>query len=349
MTSTRTLWRIIFLLAGGGFFAALVYYAGMQALRVVARPHLGYMALAFSITGLLLIVDTIRWGYIVNTIEGRSIAPYSSYFVYFMASALIGELTWRGPSNILVRSLTLKRFEKISGRHSLGSVSLDKIFDVMLFVFFLPPSIGFCIGLLSWQTACLIAVGLLGVGSLGAAINRQWGVRACWALVDLVLRVIKRWNPKTERKKEPLEEPFLTTLEGFSIKQFGFILGCTMVRYSLLILRIYYLALALGVHITLALIFLGIPFAQASMVIGLTPGGLGLVELGWFAVFVRAGLPRAGTMTFLVGQRVYILLFSVIMFGLAVAVAWATRSRASVASHAVAQPAAATDLPRETL
>ena len=61
-------------------------------------------------------------------------------------------------------------------------------------------------------------------------------------------------------------------------------------------------------------IFFGTGVAQIGNLLGLTPGGLGLVEAGWTGVLHYHAVPAAKIAAFLVSQRILILLMVLINY-----------------------------------
>jgi uncharacterized protein (TIRG00374 family) len=88
----------------------------------------------------------------------------------------------------------------------------------------------------------------------------------------------------------------------------------TLVRYLLVVSRLYFLALALALSIPLPILFVGLPIAQLSLALSLTPGGLGILEGGWYAVLAIAGISQVERATFLISQRTYFLIFPSVIF-----------------------------------
>ena len=52
-------------------------------------------------------------------------------------------------------------------------------------------------------------------------------------------------------------------------------------------------------------IILSVPLAQTAALAAVTPGGLGILEVGWYGVFVWAGLAARETVLLVVGWRLY--------------------------------------------
>jgi uncharacterized membrane protein YbhN (UPF0104 family) len=70
-----------------------------------------------------------------------------------------------------------------------------------------------------------------------------------------------------------------------------------------------------GIDLSFAKVFIGTAIVQGSMIVGFTPGGLGLVEAGWAGVLYFYKAPSLNSASFLVNQRL-IIFGSVILLSL---------------------------------
>jgi uncharacterized membrane protein YbhN (UPF0104 family) len=96
----------------------------------------------------------------------------------------------------------------------------------------------------------------------------------------------------------------------------------TLLRHVFILARLYSLVAALGITIPVSVLLAGIPVAQLSLLLAFTPGALGILEGGWYVVLVIGGVAAADIAAFLLGQRVYslaatslIFLLSYLLFG----------------------------------
>jgi uncharacterized protein (TIRG00374 family) len=110
------------------------------------------------------------------------------------------------------------------------------------------------------------------------------------------LPVLGKWIG--EKWKDGSEQ---TSFRGRSVHQ---LMGWSLVKYFLLALRFYFTGLAFGVKFSFLQGFFFIPFIQLVSMLNLTPGGLGLVEMGSYGALMAMGVPESETMVFVIGQRV---------------------------------------------
>jgi uncharacterized membrane protein YbhN (UPF0104 family) len=71
----------------------------------------------------------------------------------------------------------------------------------------------------------------------------------------------------------------------------------------------------------------GLPIVQISRVFSFTPGSLGVLEAGWYAVLSLGGIDGSLIIAFLIGQRVLISTFVLILAAVTqlVTVLWHSR------------------------
>lgn len=78
-------------------------------------------------------------------------------------------------------------------------------------------------------------------------------------------------------------------------------------KYASSTMRFWVILNLTGVNLSYDLAFLGTSMAQLGLLVGLTPGGLGLVEAGWGGALIIYQVPSDLVVKFLVVQRILIL------------------------------------------
>lgn len=71
--------------------------------------------------------------------------------------------------------------------------------------------------------------------------------------------------------------------------------------------------LALGLSIPFWLVFLAVGLVRSNLLFAIAPGRLGVLEVGWFGVLALGGVENAAIVPFLIGLRVYGLVFNAIL------------------------------------
>jgi uncharacterized protein (TIRG00374 family) len=102
------------------------------------------------------------------------------------------------------------------------------------------------------------------------------------------------------------EVPDETSFREGSVHQ---LMGWSFLKYFFLALRFYFTGQVFGVDFSLLQGFFFIPFIQLVGMLNITPGGLGIVEMGSYGALKFMEVPDSKIMVFVIGQR--ILLFCI--------------------------------------
>ncbi len=125
---------------------------------------------------------------------------------------------------------------------------------------------------------------------------------------------LKKYNKYLESEDVVLNE---TRFERARKSQlYSKIAVISILRIFAFSLRLFFLAYGINVTISYLVILLGIPVGQLSLLFSFTPGAIGVLEGGWFGVLKVANVPKGIIGNFLVGQRFYWIVFSLLTLGL---------------------------------
>jgi len=315
-------------LAGVLVFVLILYLGGIQAWQQIVQGDWRYVVAAFAVTLLWNMVASYRWALIANHVVGREVCPYSYFFTYHMIGMLIGQVVPITVGMLGGRPVALSLSQEVSIRRSALSVFLDKFFDLLLALLLVTPV---ALYLIDWIDRPL-AFGLMGgIVIVGAALV-GWQYERAIQLVGRVgsrlaqplehipvigRRLIRRLPQQLDRLSS---ETFLRSRPAFQ----AFLL--TVVMYGLLSARLFFIAQALRLDIPWYLLAMGVSVTQLALVFSVTPGSLGFLEAGWAAVLGLAGLTQGQFLTFVIGRRAYVLIFTLI--GTLLAFAWIRESPA---------------------
>lgn len=106
--------------------------------------------------------------------------------------------------------------------------------------------------------------------------------------------------------------------------------GITALLNGALILSFYFIAQAVGVKIGVVPFIVAYPLAQLSLIASITPGGLGIFDLGWLGLLVLSGVPEEQALTFVVAQRAYVSVFVLVWTGFSIMLAFTDTIPASI-------------------
>jgi uncharacterized membrane protein YbhN (UPF0104 family) len=130
-------------------------------------------------------------------------------------------------------------------------------------------------------------------------------------------RLVRRLPQQLDRLSQKAYLPNRPAIQAFML---------TLVMYSLLSIRLFFIAQALRLEIPWHLMAMGVPVTQMAVVFAITPGSLGFLEGGWWAVLSLAGLTMEQFYTFVIGRRAFVLVFTLV--GTLLAFAWIRESPA---------------------
>lgn len=296
-------------------FGAILYYGGVEALRQVARVNFLYLGCALVAAGLAALVTSARWGLIVDSLEGSAAHSRLHYFYYVMMGKISSTFVSQYVGDYGVRPLALKASSDTSMGRALYSVLLDRLFDLALSLLFLGPGLLYLGGLISPEVLMLLVVLLVGGYWAISARNHH-------LLSDFLGVTVRALAGKG--RSIPLLGGALgrlaSTLEGArtGFEQVG--RRCittanvlTLGRYLAMATRAYFIAVALNLSIPFWLVFLAVGLVRFTLLFAVAPGRLGVLEVGWYGVLALGGIPSATIIPFLLGLRLYGLVFNAVL------------------------------------
>jgi uncharacterized protein (TIRG00374 family) len=310
----KTYGRILSIL-GVVVFAAILYYGGVEALRQLAQVNLPYLGCAFVAAGLAAFVTSARWGLIVDSLEGHSTRSRLQYFYYVMVGKISSTFVSQYVGDYGVRPLALKASSKTSMGHAFYSVLLDRLFDLALSLLFLVPGVLFVGGLISPEVLMVLVLVLIG-GYWAVSARNHHLLSGLLGLAVRALRGIGRWLPKLDRVVAKLANAVEGARDGFERLGAGCIIKAnvlTLARYLAMAMRAYFIAWALNLPIPFWLVFLAVGLVRFTLLFAVAPGRLGVLEVGWYGILALGGVQTSTIIPFLLGLRLYGLVFNAVL------------------------------------
>ena len=280
---------------GLALFGILLYLGGPDSLQKLTQLRGLSLVGAFFCT--LAIAGSIagRWGTIAFTLAGRHLAPWNAYLYYFFLNRTLGFFLPKDLTDLGGRAMALHRLHGVPFSLAGASVFFDRVFDVAILILFLPAalaywtgwiSIGVAVGMMVSAAASLFVI--LGVAHrqvvVGSIRLLNWGIAQLsriWKSSPRPLRILEMTRPA-------LRKAYILSL----------------VKFASTVLRSILFSQALETPIPSHVLLLGTPVGQLGYLFAFTPGGLGIFEAGWYALFSIAGIPKETAILFLVEQRV---------------------------------------------
>lgn len=287
-------------------FVVALRLSGTGELRLLRDVRVLPALLGGGCTLLINLAATARWRLLVANLCDHAVRPFGAYLDIFMISRALGQVIPESLSVLGARPLWLQNQEGLALTAGGYSVLLDRLFDVLTMGLILVPGVLSLSGLVSPATGVLGVVVLTSIVAILFHLRYQATLRLLLAgyirLGQLLARLFAR-VPILGRKFERFLN--LDTDAGFRAAPGSRALfWLTLVKTGSVVLRAYLYARAFGLAVPLAVILLGVGVVQMSYVFALTPGNLGILELGWTAVFSLMNVESDAVPAFLLGQRV---------------------------------------------
>lgn len=297
-------------------FLVIIYIGGKKSIEMVVKPLFIPLFFCFIFFTFFFITHSLRWGYITNKIERKKVCPYFTYCFYSATTFFANEYLPRVGGDFLLRPGLLNKMDGVLFKRGFMTVFFEKILDFLLMIIFIIPSVLYILKILPFQYALLIILLELFVLFFFFLFKNHVFIKILKKVILVFLLFLKKVPFLNKRIKESyfLKLENIHGVDVLGKKALFTLLAITILRYSFLVGRIYFLSLALGLNIPLSVLFLGIPIAQFSLLLAPTPGALGVLEGGWYFVLALSGISQANIATFLVGQRVYWFIFTSIIF-----------------------------------
>ena len=293
----------------------VLYVGGVEAWRQIGLADWRYVLAAFGVTLLWNLVAACRWAVIAGqVIDEAQPCPFRYYFVFHMIGMTTGQVVPITVGMLGGRPAALSLSRGVSLKRAGLSVLLDKLFDLILALVLVGPVALYLAGAIGLGLAFAL-MGLLVMFSVlllgwqyerGTQLAGRTSSRLAQPLTHIPVvgqRLIRRLPEQLHRLSS---ETFVTNSTAVR----AFLL--TLVMYSLLAARLYFIAQALRLGIPWYLITMGIAVTQLTLIFSVTPGSLGFLEAGWGAVLGLAGLGKDPIVFFLIARRAFLVVFTLI-------------------------------------
>ena len=296
-------------------FGAILYYGGVEALTVVARANVLYLLCAFAFSASADVLTSLRWGAIVNALEGKVIQSRLSYLYYVMLGKMSSMLVSQYVGDYGARPLALKASSGTALGKGFYSVLLDRLFDLILSLLFVGPAVLCFLKLIPPYSVVPVSVVVAAVYWAVAAKNYRLLTACLGGIVSMIERR-KVWGPVPANLTARLVETLQGAIRGLEdIGPRGILRAnlLTFGRYVAMALRAYLISAALNLSMPFWVVFLGLGIVRFTLVFAVAPGRLGAMEVGWYGLLALAGLENSIVIPFLIGLRVYGFLFNAVL------------------------------------
>ena len=280
------------------------------------------------------VVTAARWRLLAEAMGGTRL-PYVAYFYGLVVTRFLGQFTSTLAMDLVGRGLALRSAGSERGLgHAATQVVLERILDLVIPLLLLAWALALRDDRWPWIAAhpelslvvlaglfLALAVPLLGPG-VALALRLYLGVR---------LRLSKRRRAQVQRSAETaldgVEDPSAsaTTLGPTVDRRLAARVALlSLLRFAAVVVQFWGIAGAVGLGIGWLEMTTATPIAQLAGMLGLTPGGLGILEAGWAGGLGWIGQDELAIGIFVLAQRLGVIGF----FGLLSALSWPLAQRA---------------------
>jgi uncharacterized protein (TIRG00374 family) len=325
--------RYLSWLVGVGLVIGLLLFAGPAGWEQLRQAAWHYLLPALALTGLIQLLAAARWHFLLGQVT--TAAPAFAHVLHHtLNGAAVGLFA---PSRDLgemgARVASLKASHPLPLRHVALSVMVDRLFDVLIVIPFALAGLPFLLG--GWRhpwllglcyvTAVALMALLLADGRGVRRLLRLMGSVYAWAAAGW-----RRLRPTSDAQAEPSDA--LSGIEdALSPRLLLGAFGLTVIKYCAFALRAYLVIKAVGAAIPAASLLLALPLSQASLLLAVTPGGVGITEMGWVGALSLLGISGGVGASFAVAHR---LVVTISVLGIAL-----MGQAAYAVAHPIPQPA----------
>lgn len=307
--------RIVSLVAGILVFGVVLYWGGADALKRVVGANPVYLGCVFTATGLITFLGSLRWGVIVNSMEGRKVCSRRYFYYYQIVGKAVGLFASRNVGDLGARPLAMKMSGSLPLGKALYSSFVDKMFDFWLLFLLVIPVLLYLSKLVALNVYLALLLIFVTLGSIVGASKYESLLNFFLRLVETSMRRIATLpvlggivSKRILKRLEHVRGRF-----GGENKIAAQAQLLTLLKYVFMIFRAYGISMALNLNIPLGAMFVAMPIVQASALLSVTLGGLGIQELGWYGALALAGVENSRIVVFLIGQRAYVFLSILIL------------------------------------
>lgn len=273
-----------------------------------------------SVAGAVTLVSTARWRVLIRALFSAPGPPFSILYVQVMISRVVGLFISRAASDLGVRTIALRQYTQTSLGRAAASVIIDNLMDICMVGLLAIPGILFVTGIVSAPTATAF-MGAIAVVSL-VAVPMAIPSVANSPIVPWLARVPQRLRLGRFSLASAEKPEWPDALQSLGRSESTAAWSLTLLRSGILTLQAVVLAEAFDLGISPWVFFAVWPLAQLTLILGVTPGGLGIVDLGWLGLLVAAGIGTAEASTFVIAQRAGVTLAFLLLAAAAVLLDW---------------------------
>jgi uncharacterized membrane protein YbhN (UPF0104 family) len=273
--------------------------------------HLGWALIGLLGTTIASFVTAARWKLLAEVMGGTPL-PFVTYFYGLVLTRLLGQVTSTAAMDLVGRGLMLRSAGSERGiGHAAMQVVLERMLDAALPLVLFGWALAVHSDALPMSPASSLLLACVLFVSLAIPLLRP-GVHVTLRLylwLKLHIGRLRRKQIEAQADAEPL---------SVDLELSAKVAGLSLLRFASVILQFWGIAAAVGIQLSWLQITTATSVAQLAGLIGLTPGGLGVLEAGWAGGLRWMGLDTIAISIFVLAQRIGVITF----FGLLSLISW---------------------------
>jgi len=301
---TARIRRILPLIFGVFLFGLILHLSNFDDINRLPPLNSYFLIASILIIGIAQSIFSIRWGLVVNGMSDHPISLFTCY-VYALTSLATGLVISQTASLFVVRSVALQQKENMPIGRSIATVLIDKLFDLFIVLCYLLPSILLVLNVIDLDIFVLsILLILISVSLLMYWRYKIW-ITALQSLISFALTLFSRIKFVQRLLKAQLVSN-LQKIEFLDIlphRTVIIVYLITLIGEVFLVLRSWLVAQAVGLDVHIVLLFAGVIITQSSIVLAITPGGIGILETVWYFTLLSSNSNTGSIALFLIVHR----------------------------------------------
>jgi uncharacterized protein (TIRG00374 family) len=295
--------------------SVLVYAGDVSELVRMPTLHVPSLLWVFLSMVIFTLIHNLRWMAIIKSISNSPQNKKCDFFQcyqWLMNSYALGTIIPSDISLAGVRTFYVNRSQILLFPVALFSVLIDRFFDFLVFILLAIPATLLITKAASEIEALSLAGVIFGAVFLFTSRKKQRGFQLIMRMYRFGMDRVLRLPVVGKRIKRKWGEALShTSFDEGSLSQ---MMGWSFLKYLFMALRFYFTGQSLGVDFSLLQSIFFIPFIQLVAMLNITPGGLGIVEVGSYGALKFMGVVEPKIMVFVVGQRI-------LTYGMTIAIA----------------------------
>lgn len=263
--------------------ALILWASGFDDIKQLSEVAPAPLLLGLLVSWSLSLLIAYRWAFITRAITSSEVAPFSEFLKIFILSRVAGTFVPRDVGELGTRGVWLSRLQGLSRKQVAASLLLDKLSDLALSgIFLLAVSPYWFLGF-SAEFSLLL---MLFVPVLGLGLSYT---QPKWLLRSFSRSLLGKYGER---------------ISALPARAVPWVLFLCLSKFCLVVLRSFCASALFGLDINGELILLATPLGQLAFLVAISPGGLGVLEAGWYGILLWAGIEAHTAVLFLVGQRI---------------------------------------------